>query len=375
MARRAALVFVLLLPACGDGAGSSPDTVANVVDGTIDLQIGVLDGPAALVFGRVSGIVEDGAGRILVSDLMANEVRVFDVDGEFIYSIGRGGEGPGELRGPCCLAFSPDGTLWVRDGGNKRYVAFAIGPTAAEPVATLRMAHSDVWFHAPLIDIADSDYIDTGHRFDETGRTDLVRFHLRPDGGVIRSEVVDQSTPEELGTVVRQDRTSRMFFPQPFGPESLVAWGPHGEWASAVSSRFEVTIHDAAGGTESVTGPPEQGPLLSSTEIDIARKRLDDYVRLGGGSASDYPAVPERKTQLADLMFDQQGRLWVSFNAAEGQPSRAAVFSPAGERVGDRTWPANVNLAFPAWIGGDHALGIATDSLGVQRIARVRFRE
>ena len=44
-----------------------------------------------------------------------------------------------------------------------------------------------------------------------------------------------------------------------------------------------------------------------------------------------------------------------------------------GELVGERTWPHDVSLAFPAWIGQDRALGLATDTLGVQQVVRIQF--
>jgi hypothetical protein len=179
--------------------------------------------------------------------------------------------------------------------------------------------------------------------------------------------------PSELGTVEKGDRTTRLFFPQPFGPQSLVAFGPDGMWATAVSSRFDITLHDASGVTHTITGQVTQGPPLSADERASAASRIESYVRTGGGTATDYPRIPDRKPPLAALMFDRAGQLWVSFSTEAGEPARATIYDSEGAAVGERTWPGRVKLAFPAWIGRDHALGITTDSLGVQRIARVRF--
>jgi hypothetical protein len=352
----------------------APESVALDTDslaGVVDLQIGVLDGPAPYVFGRISGIVEDHLGRIFVSDHTANEIRVFSSEGDFQFSIGRAGSGPGELRGPCCLAFAPDGTLWIRDGGNRRYVGYSVTADRAEPRSTLRMAHSDGWHNAPLSFTAEGELVDTGYRISPTGSADLQRFYLRESGLVLRSFPIQEPAPEELGTVVSREQLSTLFFPQPFGPEFLVAYGPDAIWAAAVSSRYHITGYASGVVIWTVTDQTPEGPTLSAEDLVWAQNRIAAYIQNGGGARADYPQVPDRKPPLAALMFDQVGRLWVSFNTPAPEHARANVYDRTGGLVGERTWPREVNLAFPAWLGADHAVGIATDTLGVQRIARV----
>lgn len=368
---RAAGAFVLILVAC-QGAGSSTEAEIASRAGAIDLQIGLLDGPAPYLFGRLSGIVEDSTGRIFVSDFSANEIRVFDPAGGFLFSFGREGQGPGEFRGPCCLALSPEGELWARDGGNRRYVGFRIASDRAEPIATLRMAHSDGMHYAPL-SFAPDEFIDIGYHTSPAGLLQLQRFHLGDSGSVLRSELVEEPSSAQLGTVVKGERTTRQFFPQPYGPRFLVAYGSDGIWASAVSSRDIVTLHDLGGATRTINGQTKDGPPLSSDDRASAERMIDGFMQMGGGIRSDYPEIPERKAPLAGLMFDQAGQLWVSLNTVAEQPARAILYDREGRIVGETTWPRHVSLAFPAWIGRDHAIGITTDSLGVQRIARVQF--
>lgn len=370
---RATGAVLVFLAACQGPSGTSPDSVPEPLAGAIDLEIGLLEGPDAYVFGRVSGIVQDSMGRIFVSDNAANEIRAFSPAGEFLFSVGREGQGPGELSGPCCLALSRNGDLWARDGGNQRYVGYKVLDDGAEPIATLRMAHSDWWQYAPLAFAPDGAFIDVGHRFNPDGRTELHRFHLDGSGNMLNNEVIEEPTSSELGTIEKGDRTTRLFFPQPYGPRFLLAFGPDGMWASAVSSQVEITQHDPDGTTRLIRGVATEGPPLSPNERASAEERIASYIQRRGGNRSDYPNVPDRKPALASLMFDEIGRLWVSFSTAEGQPARAMVYDRGGNVVGERTWPREINLAFPAWIGRDHAIGIASDSLGVQRLARLQF--
>src|SRR5688572_22228889 len=149
----------------GDGAErDDPDAAESASrEGVVDLTIAEVEGRDEYTFGRVSGVVADKAGRIYVADGSANEVRVFGADGRFVHRIGRAGQGPGEFDGPCCLALRDDDhTLWVRDGGNARYMAFTLGDTGATYRTAVRMAHTDVNRWAPVSFDAAGNLIDVG---------------------------------------------------------------------------------------------------------------------------------------------------------------------------------------------------------------------
>jgi hypothetical protein len=116
------------LIACGGAEHSDVAAINGIADrqGVIDLTIGGVDAPDAKVFGRISGLALGPSGRIFVADHQANEIRVFSSHGTHLFTFGRRGAGPGETDGPCCLAFGPDGQLWLRDSGNARYASFEI---------------------------------------------------------------------------------------------------------------------------------------------------------------------------------------------------------------------------------------------------------
>jgi hypothetical protein len=130
----AGTVLTLCASACqGDrGAGASAagiDTVGGTVIVTNPERpastaqpvarqaflIGEVEGEPQYTFGSISSLAVDGSGRVYVSDMMADEVRVFGPGGEFMERIGRRGDGPGEFRGPTGLAISSAGVLYVRD--------------------------------------------------------------------------------------------------------------------------------------------------------------------------------------------------------------------------------------------------------------------
>jgi len=372
--RSAILVSVALAGCTAAEAPPMPD-VPEVV-GQIDLEIGLLEGPAEYTFGRVSGIAEAVDGQIFVSDTDQHIIRVFDHEGTFQRYIGREGEGPGEFGRPCCIAFGPDGHLWIRDSSNGRYATFDVTAERDTPEVTIRMSHFDGGLYAPITFLPDGSLVDVGHNRDADGTSGLWRAALSGDGTVQDRILVEEPSPEAQGTIVRDQAVAggmaRYYFPQPFGPTSLVAHGPDGVWATAASSQYVVTLR-RGGETSEIRGPSYEGPTLSVGEQERARERVLAYVTRGGGSPSDYPEIPERKTPLAGLFFDQTGRIWVEVSVQEGEDHRADIYDGRGQLVETRIWPGHVSLRFPAWLGEDSALGISTDTLGVQRVVRVRF--
>ena len=85
-----------------------------------EIRIGRFDGTGPEVFGSVGVLEVDAGGRLYVFESQAQELRVFDVDGSHVRTIGGRGGGPGEFAQVMGMAWAPDGNLWVVDPGNSR---------------------------------------------------------------------------------------------------------------------------------------------------------------------------------------------------------------------------------------------------------------
>jgi hypothetical protein len=64
-------------------------------------------------FGVIAQVATDPAGNVYLLDRQLSEVRVFSPEGDYLRTIGREGEGPGEFRQPTDMFFLPDGNLGV----------------------------------------------------------------------------------------------------------------------------------------------------------------------------------------------------------------------------------------------------------------------
>ena len=112
-----------------------------------------------------------------------------------------------------------------------------------------------------------------------------------------------------------------------------------------------------------VTDTPDDGPR-SVIDSDIERFGLDEHPF----------GVPERKPPLSGLFFDRAGRLWVERTRAVGAELTEADVYGGADLVARYRWPRRVRASGLSWITDSTLYGTTTDSLGVQRVARVRFR-
>jgi len=95
----------------------------NLRDATAMLEVGLVEGDAALQFSNVVGAVVTSSGTLVVANGDSNELQFIDGDGSFLKSVGRTGEGPGEFAGLSGLTRRGD-SLIVSDGRLGRISVF-----------------------------------------------------------------------------------------------------------------------------------------------------------------------------------------------------------------------------------------------------------
>lgn len=71
-----------------------------------DLTLGGAEAQGNFAFSQVVSVVVDDTGTIYVLDLQASHIKVFDATGHYLRTIGRGGQGPGELEFPMSLSLN-----------------------------------------------------------------------------------------------------------------------------------------------------------------------------------------------------------------------------------------------------------------------------
>ena len=259
-----ALAATVALAGCGDGAGDeggttgSPaeliversttdgvETVRNVSGSRWgnharleeELSIGEEVGEEAYLFGAITDAwaTDD---HIYIVDSQVPAVRAFDHQGNYLFDVGRSGQGPGEYSQPLALAVDSDGRVLVTDIGGARMniydaegaslESWALGsPTAA---MGLVLTH-DGEMYTRMMDMPDNM---------EFGGTIEMRWGMQtigPDGLTGEPSFPPPSDYEPPTTVV-EGNGNRFEM-------AIVPFTPSYEWVFAPSGEFIVGVDDA----------------------------------------------------------------------------------------------------------------------------------
>jgi hypothetical protein len=206
----------------------------------------------------------------------------------------------------------------------------------------------------------------------------LARFHLAADGTVEETELIADPSPDSLDMkiVERQSagRFVRMYAYRPFGSVPLAAHGPRGTWATAASGYYVIRWVQPDG-SERILRRDYAGPPLTDADVQWAEQNLAQTAERLGTTVARLPfSVPDRKAPLRDLWFDRAGRLWVQVTPpVRTSESLAEIFDSSGTLVAAARWPRSVDLRI-GHLTDSVAVGVTRDSLGVSRVAVIRWR-
>ncbi len=263
---------------------------------TEEIRIGRLEGDGPDVFGSVGLLEVDEAGRFYVFERQAQELRVFDAEGNYVRTVGRKGGGPGEFSQVIGMDWAPDGSLWLVDPANNRISVFDTAGTYVEGHRTLGGYVISPW---------PGGFDDRGRFYNygvDPGASDdfglvLVRYdeHLEP-ADTIR---IPRRTGEGNYFELRSER-GRMRAGVPFS--AGVTWQfvrrtPYIWFAHTGDYRlFQRTLE---GDTLRVVSREFESLPVTGEDIDSAIVRLDWFTRQGG--KIDRSKFPDNKPAIQNF--------------------------------------------------------------------------
>ncbi len=267
-------------------------------------------------FSQLLSAQADSEGCIYALDGKDCLIKAFDPEGRFLRTIGKKGQGPGELSVPSRIIVTPDDDIVALDAGNRRLSFFRRDGTLIKELSTAK------WVFL---------------RFRLSSRGDIYADHAAlSDQGVIVMQLSKFSPDLASSTVLATE-------PRPMAPNRINAfplWFQHGithddglVWA--VDSRYEITVLDADGKPRmKIFKAPEPNPIR---EADRKARLEGDYKGIPPGTV-DFPSQfpPIRTLVVADTdhifvrtyvkdkqggavhdVFDPSGRFVAQFTLGE----------------------------------------------------------
>lgn len=331
-----------------------------------DLRLGTADddGPVEQQFTRVFDLVSDSRGRIYVLDLSGPAVRVFEPDGSFAHSVGRPGEGPGEVSEPIELSVAAGDTLWVADQGAGRYSVFAPDGSFVRVLQRPPFL-MEIRGHA----LPGGRYLKWGFTFPEGGfgRVELLPIRVGPT-----PDAADTFPPIEFAQrLMEGDRPAVFFSPRPTGAVTADAsiWFAH-------TNAYEIHRRTLEGDTTLTLTHPAEPHALEAADRKAVEARLSDPptplrdAYLG--------ALPEVRPIVGAVVPDGAGHVYALVDIV-GTPAGTAldVFGEDGRYLGRLELPTAAASSPPSspviHVTPDHLYVVIADELDVQYVSRLRI--
>ena len=411
----------LPLAAVGCGGGGGPATAGldspdvPLAPGVEDVYtVGVLDGAAWEMFGRVAGVAFGADGSLFILDNGAGHVVVVDPAGQFVRTIANQGEGPGELTRPLGLAVLGDGRIAVNDMGRGITVFSRDGESFQEAGFTFETGMPGPQMYAmPDHSLLSAGIMGRsftallgGEEEEEPEGRPIGRFRL--DGtqdnfhtAWARPPVEDTETQAGNITMVMSGMEA---FPLPLDLGVL----RDGRVALADTVGYRIKILDGSGQVTATLERPIL-PVAVTDEIQDAEREqrlaaladgasggasgsfiITSTVAVGGSAGRGGPTGPDaeamrrmREDRIESMTFpeevpvisrlavDWSDRIWVQRSALMGEPGPTDILTPDGQYFGTI---APDGLRIPAAFGPDGLLAyIDRDELDIQRVRVVRL--
>lgn len=100
------------------------DTAKNIIS-IVDLETQAITPVRGSALSNPGGLaVDDTNGRLLATDVKSHLIRVYNLDGEELFSFGGRGVDPGKFNFPYDVTVDPEGNIYVVDSGNFRVQIF-----------------------------------------------------------------------------------------------------------------------------------------------------------------------------------------------------------------------------------------------------------
>jgi hypothetical protein len=278
-------------------------------------------------FGVLVDMLEDPEGNVYLLDQVLCEIKIFSHDGEFLRSIGREGEGPGEFRNARDFVQMPDGTLAVLELAPGRVVQLTPDgvPAGEHPLPSIEGAGFLLLIGAQRE--ADNFSLVFGYNSFDTGKFTTTRClsRIAADGSVMTDYVKDPRSVDLANPVIEERRWD--------GFENRWAMGVDGRMYAAVHwGEYEVTVWSPDGQRERVITRPLEQRRRSGEEKERYRAIYEPFIRSFPGAK---PGIADRDHRIQQVHVRPNGTLWVlnafgAFDRPEGSLGVFDVFDPQG---------------------------------------------
>ena len=349
----------------------------EVTDVEIDLRFGSREGDDPnLLFGDIRGIQAATDGTIYVLDFTATEVRAYDPDGQYLRTVARRGEGPGEISAANGIFLAGDTLLWMHDHG--KWTVIGVDPGGDEVSRFQKPVFSYSYIWTAIFD-------DRGRYWRQTSHTDEEERYPPPAGlstttrrRYYKSYELSTGTVDSVFLGESSVRTYRyldsnglwQLLPILFQSGEMILVNPSGGFWRANSASYRIARTDEAGDTLVIIDAGM--PTLPVTDEDRS-DFVEGMIEARGPEIRDEleevaALMPDIKPILDGFFVDDEGVLWVERERPAEAPAFYDRFSQDGDYLGSVRFGFQPGAGL--WVQHGQIYSWVVDDVGVPYVVR-----
>jgi hypothetical protein len=282
------------------------------------------------LFGILTSIATDERGNVYMLDMQLNEVLIFSPEGEYLRSIGREGEGPGEFSRPSGLFMTADGNIAVLQRMPGKIVMLTPDgdPAGQHPMPEtdgMRMLNDGM--------IAGDGLVLSTMAWQRTDKGPKITTSL------VRIDPKGTQTAEYLSRTDVRDFSNMEMDEKTFGRNAMVwAAGDDGRvFASSDFDTYRIEVWNADGSLDRVIEREYEPRQRTEAEIEDATPRIQ--IRGGGGRGGEVKVNMSKTSRAIERIYPREdGTVWVvssrgGRDCGEGNIVTFDVFDRSGKFV------------------------------------------
>ena len=342
-----------------------------------DLLIGLEEGEPELLFQWIADAAPLNDTLLTVVEWVQREVRIFrSDDGRFVTRFGRSGEGPGDFGAIAIARAMNEEEILLADAGLQRLTwwNWRTGDVRTAPLDETmdgrRSSPMGAFRGGTIVGITGSRGFGPGDA--GTLIADTMRYYLFDPDGSARAHF--HVLPGQLRWGLQVG--GMVTFPFiPFSVSPSLATGEDLIYL-ATGTEPRVEVFDGSGTkVREIRWDPGERPRVDDS---LLGRLLEHQVEVGGGNEEQIRALhrdaplPETAPVFQDLFVDADGRLWVEQYRLPWEAERRwHLFDQSDQWIGEVV--TGQDFA-PRHASGAEVLGVLTDEMGVERLARFPLR-
>ncbi len=321
------------------------------------------DDEEGVLFGNITQIACDHAGKLYVVDRQNPVVQVFSDAGEPISTFGGQGQGPGEFLSISDVAVSQNGLVYVWDFQLKRLSVFVEQQGGTfEFRSTIRLEEHNEQYPIRLVGAGTEGavvvYGSPVGFCDQCGEDDASRFDnamlINKDGLAVGDPLVTIRARE----VVNVQKEGRVISSRAlsFGKRPSITMGPSGRLYAGWPDAINIAVRSLSGEWHETISRNYEPLPIAREDLNLVLGRLSQEER----EALRQAGMPRTWPVFQEFLVDGKDRIWMRASTAFGATAAEwLIFGSDGSDVDAIEFPVGLRLET---IRGGKLVGVLNES-------------